>query len=140
MAGSLRDALVATGLASIDQAKSIEALKRYEEEQEQSSSRQQISAGQRVDIIDLEETITVREFRDKARKLLTESPELIRDVLRVAHQFKGADGGKKLIWQLFQVRDTIFSIGPEQRAQFIQRALRAHNGTFEISPESAKKD
>ena len=90
---------------------------------------------QQASLLDLEEAESIREFRDKARKLLMERPDLIRDVIRSAHRFKDADGGKKLVWQFFQIRDTLAGVTMNERERFLKRALRAHGVTFEIPME-----
>jgi hypothetical protein len=85
-----------------------------------------------VNATELDTAGNVSEFRDSARRLLTSHPELIDQVVEKAHRFKDADGGDRLVWTVYQVRDILRQLKGDQREQFLRRAFRRSGATLEI--------
>lgn len=75
---------------------------------------------------------SVGEFKDTAKKLLIEQPNHIAEVIKLAHRFKEANGGEKLVWLLYQIRDLLPKVKQKNRKKFLNRALRKSGATIEL--------
>ncbi len=85
-----------------------------------------------INIDQLDTATSVSNFRRAALNilLLDSSNGAIAQAIEKAQRFKEADGGKKLIWQMHQVKDGFKTVKSEEREQFLRRALRRAGGTF----------
>lgn len=79
----------------------------------------------------LESCGSVGEFKNIAKKILTEQPDRINEIIGLAQRFKDSDGGKKLIWLLHQIKDSLLKVRDKEK--FLKRALRRSGGTIELS-------
>lgn len=131
--GSLSEQLLKLGFVSPEEHEKIAKKKEELEKQKIGQDQNQLTrkSGRPISFSRLEFCETIAEFRDTARKLLCEFPEEIGEVVRLAHRFMGAPGGKKLIWLVYQVRDGLVSVSPENREQFLKRAFRKFGAKIE---------
>ncbi|USN87588.1 MAG: hypothetical protein H6779_04235 [Candidatus Nomurabacteria bacterium] len=111
---ALREALQQKGFSASDaQLREIEEAKAVEIMKEQDA---QLKAGrfevQKKEILDnLNSTSSIKKFRSLSRKLLLMSPDLVGDVVKIAHQ-RGVkrqpkQGGTALIAQLLEIRELL---------------------------------
>lgn len=133
MAGSLLDALSKVGLISehekeqvlADQSPSIAEREAHWHKLARTVNRTEHYA-------QLHECSSVNEFKDTAKKLLADSPEKIDEVVKIAHRFKGEDGGAKLIWLCYEVKRLMPQVNPHKRERFLKRAFRSAGSVVEI--------
>lgn len=130
--GSLQNQLAKVGLVSEQEVRKAKALEDMEQEAVQRLLQKKVMAKHANTLDDLRDAPTIREFRDRVRKLLVERPDLVDQVIRLAHQFKDQQGGKKLVWQVFSVRDRLRSVTPNERDRLLRRAFRNHGSTMEV--------
>jgi hypothetical protein len=72
------------------------------------------------------------EFRNAAKEKLLEEPDTINAVIREAHRFQSSKEGKKLVWELYQLRDALINTpNPENKKTVVERALRRIDRKFE---------
>src|SRR4030042_3339010 len=65
------------------------------------------------------------EFRNAAKENLLEEPDTINAVIREAHRFQSSKEGKKLVWELYQLRDALINTSNlENKKTVVERALR----------------
>lgn len=76
-----------------------------------------------------------RAFRHAALQILLVDPDAIGQVIEHAQRFKEADGGKKLIWQMHQVKELAPTVKDECYTPLLKRGLRQSGGTFDIPAE-----
>lgn len=132
MAGVMLDALKKAGLLSpqqIAEREREEELKRFQEE-EMNKGRFTKQANKVVLVV-----ANPNDFREAAKNELLRDPSVIQEIIKQAHQFKTSKEGKKLVWQLYQLRDAIAKT-PEAENQktVVNRALRRINPVFEPIP------
>ncbi len=106
----LRTALGNVGLASVRQLREGEAGALLQEEAETAKHlRSTKEREKRLDI--LRTTASPDTFRKEARKLLLQYPELVQELLNIAHsqgmQKKRNKGGTRLIANLYQVKEAL---------------------------------
>ncbi len=130
---SLAESLLKAGLVDQQSFNQVSASKRQKEKslEGQNTSRLLTDSGRPVSLDRLQSSTSVSEFKDVAKKLLMEWPELINEVIQAAHNFKDKDGGKKLIWLMYQIKDGLATIKLEEREKFLKRSLRRSGGTLE---------
>lgn len=121
----LRNALFAAGLASERQLKETEARERLEAEMDQARmAKRNRDRAKRLEI--LRKTSAPCQFRRQARKLLLQDPDLLQEIINLAHSrgLKKKPEGNAMIANLLQIRNT-FKYHPElqskQRIEFIDR-------------------
>jgi uncharacterized protein (UPF0264 family) len=92
-------------------------------------------------LMNIETVKTVTEFKKVARQILLEdnSAEVMAEVVRLAHNLKDFDGGKKLVWLILSLRDNLGQVKPEYRKRLIMRALRSSTPTTEVPPDWREK-
>jgi len=72
------------------------------------------------------------EFRNAAKEFLLSEPTAINIVIKEVHRFKGSAEGKKLIWEIYQLRDALKETPNEDNQKIvIERALRRIDRKFE---------
>ncbi|KKU70483.1 MAG: hypothetical protein UX94_C0005G0045 [Parcubacteria group bacterium GW2011_GWA2_47_21] len=133
MANSLADALCKVGL--IDQQERDRALadQAHSFAEREAMWKKVASKGNRTEHYTLLQSCSsISEFKDTARKLLCESPELASEVVKLAHRFKGQQGGDRLVWLCYQVRDLMPQVVAEKRECFLKRAFRSAGSAVEI--------
>ena len=135
---SIGDQFAELGLVSEDDAKKHDArqaqLKHTEEKKQQNTASR--SSGKASSIDALEAADSVSKFRRVVLNLLLEHPEMITEVVEKAHLLKEASGGKKLVWQILQIRNKLPNTPASERARFLKRALRKAGGTFDQVTEN----
>jgi hypothetical protein len=130
--GSLLDGLKDVGLVSDEQVKSH--LKRKDKldtsrrKQDQSSMTRKSHTPVNFDQLDAATSASA--FRRAALELLLEQPDCIDQVIEKAHGLKDAPGGKKLVWQVFQVKKGVKNHVGDELERFLRRGLRKSGGTF----------
>ena len=129
---SLRDALAKANVVSERTVKEAEAMEAIEREAAGQALQQRVMATQAHTLEDLKDATIIREFRDKARKLLVERPDLVNQVITLAHRFKDQPGGKRLVWLVFSVRDQLGHVPGPERDRFLRRAFRNKGATMEV--------
>ena len=87
---------------------------------------------------DLDVCLTVQDFRILAKAILLQDPVMITEVIRRVHRFKEREGGKKLIWLMYQIRDKLIKLPPKDHVIFLNRALRRSNSTLELPAKTIK--
>jgi len=83
---------------------------------------------------DLDQCSTARDFKRVAKNILHSDWTLIQEIINKAHTFKG-EGGKKLIWFCYQIRDGLMICPSNRQDQFLDRVFRKNGATFEIPPD-----
>lgn len=89
-------------------------------------------SGKEASLPSLETSTSVSVFKDIAKRLLLEQPDLAPTILKQAHRFQQESGGKKLIWLMFQIRDMLPKISEANREKFLNKALRKANPIVEF--------
>jgi hypothetical protein len=129
---SLSEALLNAGLVNTqehEREQALKELKREEDVRENLASLCQASPkGSWIE--DLANCHTVNELRRAAIVLLARQPECAGDVLKEAHRLKELPGGKKLVWQMYQIRDNLQAVAEQDRERFLKRALRRAGSTL----------
>lgn len=108
--GTLQDGLRAAGLASEKQLREEEAMQAMRQDMEATLKAKPLKEKEkRLGI--LRETSSPATFREEARKLLVQYPELVQEILNIAHtrdmHKKKDKGGTKLIAHLYQVKEAL---------------------------------
>ncbi|MBI4128821.1 MAG: hypothetical protein HY460_02105 [Parcubacteria group bacterium] len=131
--GSLTDELFKRGLLGKEQRDQLTTLREQQQRTAESRNFSQLSkkTGRPVHEDRLATCDSIAEFKDVARKLLTEDPKSIEMIINRAHRFKGTPGGDRLIWLMYQVRDGLRTTPPTQRERLLRRALRRSGSTLE---------
>lgn len=134
---SLSDALLNAGLVSKEahERQKADERQRADDESHKHNARLMATSRKPVNFDRLNTAETVGDFRKAALDILLEYPDAFRDVLNRAHEFKTKEGGKKLDWWMYQVRDKLFKIKKKaDREKFLRRALRRSNPTLDWPP------
>lgn len=76
------------------------------------------------DLNELDSVGSVRNFKEKAKEILLEDSSLIQEILKKAHRLEQRDGGRKLIWLLYQLRDALKQASSECQELIIKGAFR----------------
>ena len=72
------------------------------------------------------------DFRNAAKEMLSDDPGAIKAVIKEAHRFQGSKEGRKLVWELYQLRDALINTpNPVDKKIVVERALRRINRKFE---------
>lgn len=126
--GTMREALLKAGL--ISHARHDQLEKSADDELRRNSRKavRQILKHPEPTLDNLETCGSVNDFRVVALQILLVTPERISEILGLAHNLKDADGRKRLIWQLFQVRDGLKGLDQEAQRVFLKRSLRRAGG------------
>lgn len=125
----MQKAMLKAGLITPELYQALTVSQVEEERRRSANAMRSTARNQTPNLTKLEGCTSVGEFRSIARELLVENPERISDVLRLAHLLRESDGGKRLIWQLFQIRDyCIQTSDANARLLFVRRALRRAGG------------
>lgn len=125
----MREAILKAGLVTPELYQALNKGIVQEELRRSKDAMQRVLREQSPNLTKLEAGATVSEFRSIAQAILTEEPDRISDVLRIAHNLMGAEGGKRLVWQLFQIRDFFNGTSDTNaRVLFTKRALRRAGG------------
>lgn len=133
MSNSLVDALSKIGLITEQEKDHVLADQASCFAEREALWKKAASKGNRTEHLALVQNCqSISEFKDSARKLLCERPELAGDVVKAAHRFQEQQGGDKLIWLCYQVRDLIPQVSPDKRERFLKRAFRSAGGTVAI--------
>jgi len=135
--GSLADGLLNAGLVTeekvakhVDSKGQVEASK---SKQEQSKFVRKSHKPVNIDQLDVAESVSA--FRRAVLDILLVHTDVISDVIEKVHRFQDKPGGKKLVWQMYQVRDGLKKISKEDqkgRELFLRRGLRKSGATFDI--------
>lgn len=130
---SLLAALLNAGVVSEEKHNQFITQKSQQEELRSKQKQSQITRKSHtpVNLDQLDAANSVNAFRRAVLNILLADSAVIAQVIEKAHRFKDAKGGKKLIWQMFEVRDGLKNINPEDKEKFLRRALRRAGGTFE---------
>lgn len=72
-----------------------------------------------------------REFKRYAKEILMESSEAITEVINLAHKLDETPAKKKLIWQLYSIRDRLKILPKEQHNSFLKKAFRKAGSKIE---------
>ena len=129
----LREALVGTGLGKAEDAEKIEKTKKTRLGQNISRTNKKVSSNASLDRLNT--ATTVSQFKQEAKILLLEDPDLISQVIEGAQRLKSEDGGRKLLWLLYSTRDNLEKVKPKFQEQVIKRALRSSKPTTRLKPE-----
>lgn len=116
----LRSALGNAGLVSIRQLRESEAEAQLREEMQAAANAKSTNEREkRLGI--LRTTSSPDTFRKEARKLLLRHPELVQELLNIAHaqgmQKKRDKGGTRLIANLYQVKEALSQNGLSDEAR-----------------------
>jgi hypothetical protein len=108
--GTLQDALRDAGVASEKQLRETEAERQLRAEMEAARAAKPVKEkDKRLGI--LRTTSSPDTFRSESRKLLLLYPDLVQELLNIAHrqgmQSKKAKGGTRVIANLYQVREAL---------------------------------
>ena len=131
MNSPLRACLLQTGLVSTKRFSELEEADRIRDKvRDRAFHDDKMRKSGRANALDqLLSAKTTHEFRRATRFALTLYPDMIREVIAAAHALKCERGGKGLVWQIYQIRDHLPSLGTESsREQFLENAL-GRNGT-----------
>ena len=126
--GTLLSALQGAGLIDEKKAKAEQERRRNSERQDVARGNSKLSSH----INDLEFCTTIVDFRRTAKELLLEDPSQIGWVIQQAHRLKDLGIGKRLVWQMYQVRDGLRNCPPDKVTQFLNRSFRKNNQIFDI--------
>ncbi len=133
MSTSLADALNKVGLITDEEKSQVLADQARMLKEREDVARQLARKGNKSERMFLIQGHTsISEFKDLARKVLCESPDLIEDIIKLAHHFKKREGGAKLIWLCYQVRGLLPRVAAEKRERFLRRAFRSAGSVVEI--------
>lgn len=114
---SLQDALHKAGAVSVKQAREAEAAQVLQMDVVAARSRSAVAKlEKRVGI--LMESTDPASFRREARKILLERPDIIHEVIQIAHQRglkeKKEKGGTRLIANLLQLRQALSEVWTDE--------------------------
>lgn len=133
---SLAQQLAKAGLVSKNTLKEAEASKILKQEQVGVSRLQNV-----VMVDDLKKCRTIRDFKETAKHILLHDAKQIGAVVKMAHDFKGDDGSKRLIGMMYALRDALKLAPKQEHEQIIKKALRKAGGEVNIPvSKSNKKD
>lgn len=135
MANNLQDALLKSNLGNPSFVSKADEKLRTKVNQENSRFKGKVVA---PSLLNLESIISVSEFKEVAKKLLLQDINNITDIVRIAHNIKEAEGGKKMIWLLLSLRDNLKKVKSDKYDQVIKRALRSTNPSVDIPPDWIK--
>lgn len=118
--GTMRNALLDAGLASERQHRETEAAAQLRADMEAARRvRPAKEKSKRLEI--LRNTSAPEPFRREARRLLLLEPGLVQEVLAIAHtqqmHKKGERGGKRLIADLYQLKEMLAQSGLSNEAR-----------------------
>lgn len=125
---TMRDALLKAGLLSQAKHQQLEKEATGRESNQAHQAQKHVLRDRAATLENLSSCRSVNEFRSLALQVLLEDESQITDVIRLAHDLKGSDGSKRLIWQLFQIRDDLAKIGRADLPTYLRRALRKAGG------------
>ena len=126
---SLFEALKGAGLLSQEQ---VEEQKKEERDKFSFQRGQQLSLSKKSCRTQLNCATDTNDFRNAAKEMLLEEPETIKAVICEAHRFQCSKEGKKLVWELYQLRDALINTpNPVDKKTVVERALRRINREFE---------
>lgn len=130
---SFAQAFLNSGIVSKEKVDEIVAKKEELEEAQVKQKQSQMNRKSHapVNLDQLDAASSVNNFRRAVLNILLADYNVIAQVIEKAQRFRELDGGKKLIWQMHQVKDGLKTVKPEEREQFLHRALRRAGGTFE---------
>lgn len=114
---SIADQMRKLGLVTEGQARQEDARRLLEKKATAKRNRKRTDV---VDESDLHGCKNVRRFRNVARRFLLQNPDQIRVVISAAHSYND----RRLVGQLYGLRDNLRAATPEKHAQIINRALR----------------
>ena len=134
MAGNFADALLQVGLTTEDEVKKLQQIQKTKDGQKIGQMKGKVPA---ASLLNLEKADTVSEFKEQAKKILLEFPEIevAKEIARLAENIKQLGGGKKLIWLILNLRDNLGRVKADKRENVIKRALRSSNPTVDIPPD-----
>lgn len=134
--GTLSEQLFQAGLIAEDKKNQTIADEKQQEKREvgQNLAKLSTKSGRPIHFHRLEFCGSIGEFKDTAKQLFMEEKGCnhIKEVIVLAHRFKHHDGGKKLIWLLYQIRDLLPKVKQKDREKFLKRALRKSGATIEL--------
>lgn len=126
---SLAEQLIDAGLVS-DRA--IGERRVAEMEEERKNRAKQKKAAPRGIASDLQHCRNVQQFRKAAKAALLNDRGAIDRVVARAHDFKNAPAGKKIVWQMFQVKKSLGKVNDDRLEQFLNRAFRRSKQKFDV--------
>ena len=109
-----------------------EAIKQEQRQDQTRRDAQPKFKGDRRHADELDSATTVDEFKQIARRVLTEDPSKAQLVVHKAHNFRGERGGSRLVWIMYQVRDGLKNCPADKVKLFLKRALRRANPAFTV--------
>ncbi len=130
--GTLMDELLKAGLVPKDKAKKHQEVLETERRLRERKNLKYIQKEHIPYIDELDACTTVVDFKQAAKKILLQDSTLIQKVIQKAHRLQSVEGGKKLIWYLYQVKANLEKCPSGKVEQYINRALRRSGGTFEL--------
>ena len=125
---TMRDALLKAGLLSPDRHQQLERVEAGHQSNQAHHAQQRVLKNRAATLVSLAGCQSVNEFRSLALHVLLEDETTIADVIRLAHGLKESDGGKRLIWQLYQIRDDLATLSRAEYPTYLRRALRKAGG------------
>lgn len=116
---SMQNAAVKAGLVSESDVRRIEIEKeKMERKRVESKKRRRV-------VENLSKLDKMSEFCVAVRVELEYDPKLIWSAIKLAHRFKDENGGKKLIWTLYQIRNQFPTISTRETRVFLKKWLES---------------
>lgn len=75
---------------------------------------------------------SVQEFRQMVAGILQREPSRIGEIITAAHVHKEKDGGKRIVWEMYQIRDGLTKCSSEKLERFLKRATRRSGRKFTL--------
>ncbi len=133
MSSTMADALSKVGLITEQEKYRLLADQAHSIAEREALWKKTASMGNQTEHLALVQNCSaISEFKDSARKLLCEYPELAGDVVKASQRFKEQKGGDKLVCLCGQVETLLRQIQPTKRERFLKRAFRCADSTVPI--------
>lgn len=128
--GALSEELFKVGLLSEKQFREQQAEKDLEEEQKSSARIAQLSQQKKTELDELDECVTMHDFKFAAKKILLKDTSKIRVIINKAHRFINEEQGRRFIKFFYQVRDVLKKLPAGAHEQFLEKAFRKHGSVI----------
>jgi hypothetical protein len=128
--GTIADQLFRVGLVSEKSFREQQAERDLEDERRSSAQIAQLSQQKKTELDELDECVTMHDFKFAAKKILLKDPSKIRVIINKAHRFINEEQGRRFIKFFYQVRDVLKKLPDGAHVQFLEKAFRKHGSVL----------